>query len=92
VIIQNPECVHVGDVIRYCLNNQTDSNYLSFSCYSIDRNDTTRFYGLAAGKLGIEIRRLLDSRDFFNDRRRWYNHPVFRPVGYHFLSSIILLR
>ena len=36
VIIQNPECLHVGDIIKYVDYNMGDDNYLSFSTYSLN--------------------------------------------------------
>ena len=35
VIIQNPECYHVGDVVGTVREKLTDRNYLSFACYSL---------------------------------------------------------
>lgn len=35
VIIQNPECVHSGDVIAHAINNYSETNYLVYSCWSL---------------------------------------------------------
>jgi GT2 family glycosyltransferase len=40
VIIQNPECVHVGNILEYVENNLTDENYLTFSCLAVNENGT----------------------------------------------------
>jgi glycosyltransferase involved in cell wall biosynthesis len=81
IIIQNPECCHIGDVINYVNENLTDDNYLSFSCYAATFEDNARLHQ------GLEI-------EFNNvgtgtsDIGNWYNHKVYRPAGYHFLSAI----
>lgn len=60
IVLQNPECEHVGDVLLYVENNLTDSNFLSFSCFAPD----------------------------YKENKSWYNHPIYRPVYYHFCSAI----
>lgn len=60
IILQNPECEHVGDVLMYVDKNLTDSNFLSFACFAPD----------------------------YRDNKGWYNHPIYRPVYYHFCSAI----
>lgn len=34
ILIQNPECCHVGDVLSTVAQRLTDDNYLSFHCYA----------------------------------------------------------
>lgn len=36
IIIQNPECEHIGDILSYVEKNLTEKNYLSFACYAPD--------------------------------------------------------
>jgi glycosyltransferase involved in cell wall biosynthesis len=60
IILQNPECEHVGDILSYVEKNLTEENYLSFACYAPD----------------------------YRDDEHWYNHPLHRPVYYHFCSAI----
>lgn len=38
IIIQNPECSHIGDIVGYVENNLTDQNYLTFSCKAFDQS------------------------------------------------------
>jgi glycosyltransferase involved in cell wall biosynthesis len=37
VIIQNPECEHIGNIIEFVENNLTDHNYLSFACQAYNQ-------------------------------------------------------
>jgi glycosyltransferase involved in cell wall biosynthesis len=81
VIIQNPECFHTDDILSYVNDNLTDKNYLSFSCYSLNK----------------ELTDTLDLNEKLNYQNRpaqfdgdvaWYNHSIHKPVGYHFAAAI----
>lgn len=76
VILQNAECYHAGDILGYVRKNLTDKNYISFSCYSLGENDTLP---------PIEMN---PRGAAFDGDSAWYNHPVHRPVGYHFCAAI----
>lgn len=77
VVLQNAECYHVGDVLKYA-SKIDGRTYISFSCYSIGI-EATMTHGIfplldkAAGELG----------DY-----GWYNHPVYRATGYDFCAAI----
>ena len=80
IIIQNAECYHVGDVIKYAVDNINDNNYISFGCFSIDEHTTF---------VKHDIKSLLNNVGASRDgQNAWYNHPVFRPVAYDFCSAI----
>jgi GT2 family glycosyltransferase len=76
IIIQNPECCHMGDVLQYTLNNLTSENYLTFHCYAATKAET----------------RVMHSGEplpmFTEKKSRWYNHTVERPYAYHFTTAI----
>lgn len=72
VIIQNPECCHIGDVISFTENNLTDSNCLSFHCYSANQQETVKIHNH-------------QKISFCN---RWYNHRILRPEAFHFATSM----
>ena len=82
VIIQNPECYHVGDILAYVEKNIKPNTYLSFSCYSINREETISFHN------GI-MPTIIDYVFTSHTRNGWYNHTKYRPVGYHFCSAIM---
>lgn len=81
VLIQNPECFHYNDVISYVNDNLKENDYFSFACYSlseektknIDNYNDFNFNSKGAG---------------FDGEDSWYNHSLYRPVGYHFASAI----
>lgn len=75
IIIQNPECCHVGDIISYTNNNLENNIYLSFHCF-------------ACGKREIDQLHKTDFLDVNLSSGRWYNHTIHRPASYHFCTAI----
>ena len=76
IIIQNPECCHMGDVLQYTLDNLNNDNYLTFHCYAATKSETrTMQFG--------------EPLPMFTDKKsRWYNHVTERPYAYHFTTAI----
>lgn len=81
IIIQNAECYHVGDVLLYA-TRVTDESYISFSCFSIDRETTFRQHDIN------EVIRNNNRAATQTGECAWYNHPEFRPVGYDFCVAM----
>lgn len=85
IILQNPECYHVNDIISYVAENIKENEYLIFSCYSLSEDKTNMLFD------NPEIVKTWE----YNNRSAsvdgddaWYNHSIYRPVGYHFTSAI----
>lgn len=78
IIIQNPECCHVGDVLNYTHHNLNDKNYLSFHCFACDKNDLQILH--SGGRIQYEREG--------PTKTRWYNHKLHRPASYHFCTAI----
>lgn len=75
IILQNAECYHAGDILGYAEKHLTDQNYIAFPCYSMAKDDT--------------IPPVINNRCATSDGdSAWYNHPTYRPVGYHFCAAI----
>lgn len=79
ILIQNPECEHVGDVLMYANDHVTDDNYISFACWNQEHGDS------------MEQTREKIARDDPNRTdgggTGWYNHPC-NPRGYHFCAAM----
>ncbi len=76
ILIQNAECYHAGDIIGHAEKHLTDSNYISYGCYSLSKDSPippTTMWPIGAT---------------FDGEGAWYNHPIYRAVGYHFCSAI----
>lgn len=83
IILQNPECCHVGDVVNYCVNNIKDNEYFSFCCYCLNQTLSRRLR-----KKGTNFFNSINrfNGNGFQDGSGWYQHPIYRPLKYHFLS------
>jgi len=74
LILTNPECAHVGNVLDYTDRYMMESMYIVFGCLLVDciNNDETEYDKV-----------VFHSRDF------WYQHSLHRNVQYHFCSCIL---
>lgn len=72
IIIQNPECLHFRDIMKHAINIK-DNEYITYACYSLPINWD-----------GI----IRDKNVTHDGDEGWYNHSIYRPVGYHFCSAI----
>ena len=94
ILIQNPECLHIGDIISYAVSNLNDRNYLTFSCYSVNAHVTAQFLKIKndaldyVDKIAVIAELYMKSHVAISNFLGWYNHPTVRPCGYHFCSAI----
>lgn len=83
IIIQNPECFHVGDVISHVIKN-IKNNYLVYSCMRLREN---RYYSFL--KFQSNFTKFNQFTDALKkEKSNWYCHPKYNPTKYHFLSAI----
>lgn len=76
IVIQNPECCHMGDVLAHVVANLKPGNYLSFHCWSCVKHETRELQAT-------------DHLDLIPTKKsRWYNHETERPVAFHFCNAI----
>lgn len=89
IIIQNPECLHYDDILKFTNDNLKSSEYLSFGCYSLDKQTTENLDEILQQENQIEkvIQEGGINTEFDGDSG-WYNHSLHRPVGYHFCTAI----
>ena len=89
IIIQNAECIHVGDVVSYCRNHIDDKRYLSFGCFSVDKEAMLQITSRERiDKEFLEQYLVQDVATYTNGANGWYNHSIYKPVGYHFTAAI----
>jgi glycosyltransferase involved in cell wall biosynthesis len=74
IIIQNAECYHEGDILSHAKGILKDE-YWTYHCYSLGEGENT---GVRPNNRGAS----------FDGDSAWYNHELYRPVGYHFCSAI----
>ncbi len=87
IFIQNAECLHFGNLIEYAINHIDDDNYLTFSCYSLTKDQYIKLLPFIAerGQYLIDgIQQII--HPLVN--RQWYNHEKYKPSNYHFASVL----
>ena len=77
IIIQNPECCWVDNIAQYVRENLSTGKYIPFNCFPLTK----------------EVSESLDSPQDIQTFAQmpilsWYQHPIYRPLGYHFCSAI----
>lgn len=92
IIIQNPECLHVGDVVDYVVENIQENKYITFACYSADEEKTERISNLVSllpnGINGI-LEPFNNAHPEADTKNGWYNHSEYNPCALHFCSAIM---
>lgn len=85
LVLQNAEARHIGDVLKYAEENITQSNYLSFACYSLSKNNSE------LPELDDKIEGIINNNNigaYDSEHDSWYNHPLYRGTGYDFCAAI----
>ena len=95
VLIQNPECMHFGEIIEHTLNTIQDNMYLSFAAYSVDSLNQEKINKVnfdsptAKNQIGKIITPLRDGPLLADGTNAWYNHSKWRPETLHFCNAIM---
>lgn len=89
VVIQNPECLHLWNVLSAIRCQIEENNYLTCSAYSLSQEQLNRISEI---KTKPSVDWLLDVEKVvypFN-QNNWFHHPVYKPTWYHFTSAMTL--
>ena len=88
IIIQNPECYHLGNILKYSHKNLNERNYLSFGCFSLDKEVTDHLDIFISQRKIEQI--IIENAHVVKDDGSlgWYNHSVHRPDALHFCTAI----
>lgn len=88
IIITEPECYHIGDVLSYAAAVKEDE-YISFGCFKISKEVT---FG------DIDVKQLAEQNQFIITQtpdgdwdqtvNAWGNHPTIDPVAFHYCSAL----
>ena len=94
IIIQNPECVHVGNVLQSVKEILNKNEYHTFSCWAADETESREIIKHPTESLDIHIDNTIKkyqpkSCHMIGDSNGWYNHFQIRPVCFHFASCIM---
>jgi len=90
ILIQNPECFHVGDLLSQIIDKLNSKKYLVFSCFSANSESISK--ELISLKDSKKISEKIKNNDFLkkngNLGLNWYNHPTINNKPYHFCTAI----
>ncbi len=88
IIIQNPECYHFDNVIEYTAKNLKDRDYLSFSCFALDKTTTDNYkFSYPENIIKTQIANPNLHTPSINGNM-WYNHSIYKPEAYHFCVAL----
>jgi len=88
ILLQNPECLHVHDVLTYVNENVNDTNYIALSAYGINQrlNNLLSEY---RNEHIVDFLKSFPQQPYVGwDSIGWYNHSIYRRVYYHFCAAI----
>ena len=89
IIIQNPECLHIGDIVSYVDYSISQNKYIVFGCYSINKEITKSISKMLMEDVYKKILSLkeMDSAKS-SSKMEWYQHSKFNPRCLHFCTAI----
>ena len=83
VVIQNPECCHMTDILGHVLEKLEKNDYFSYSCFSGNSHEVSKKILQKRALTPEIIQENLQIKPYL-----WYNHPKEKPSGYHFCSAL----
>lgn len=94
VIIQNPECLHLGEIIKTVEENIEENKYLVFGCYMINNKQTNEVKLLTNSDTYIDdIKSIITPMNNICVRNpheeSWYQHSKYRNDKLHFCSAMM---
>lgn len=92
VMIQNPECFHLGNLIQYVFDYMDYDDYFVFPCYN-SNNETVNKYIIdnidSININNIETRtKDINKCEKFQGMPIWYQHPRHNNKNFHFCTVI----
>ncbi len=88
IILQNPECIHYGDIIGYVKEHLQPNNYLSFAAYSLDKKTTDSITDAVASDIQSLKVQFNPFAITYDGESGWYNHSAYKPQGFHWCAAI----
>jgi glycosyltransferase involved in cell wall biosynthesis len=89
VILQNPECIHYGDILKYVANHLKPNDYISFASYSLDKATTDEITPYRSDRQDhLKHIKFISKKVEADGEEGWYNHSTFNPKGFHWCAAI----
>lgn len=87
IILQNPECLHVHDVLSYVITEVNDTNYIVMSAYALNEDRTKELPFKVDKDDFLSFFKLLPQQTV-SDYVGWYNHSKYNPCYLHFCVAL----
>jgi hypothetical protein len=92
IVIQNPECLHFGDIPNYVIQNFKYDDYLSFPCYSSNNIHLNDYIVKHYDEINIcNIEHVCNDKNkdaVYGEFIKWYQHPTLNNRNLHFCTVI----
>jgi hypothetical protein len=97
LFLQNPECLHCGDLLKDACGSLHPNEYRAYSCYGLSHSQTEKLSSFLPERLepgfGGQILSVIGLLRPCNVQEvgyeeSWYNHPQFRPKAFHFAACM----
>lgn len=92
IIIQSPECLHVGDIISSAIRNVHENKYVAFACYSAGKEKSEAINNYKKFILPEDAEKILSP---FNNNHPsadgedgWYCHSQYNPNAFAFCAAM----
>lgn len=86
ILLQNPECLHVHDVLDY-VKDIKDTDYVTMSVYSINKELTEKLPEVISDEQLMEFFKVLPQQHVEN-YVGWYNHSVHNVTYFPFCAAM----
>lgn len=98
VILQNPECMHIGDITSKSVELVDDESYITFSVFAVVDEQVEVMDKIKQIPMDESfcdsVKKALNIKSVKNSSvvgvNHWYNHPLYNPRYLHFTSAITL--
>jgi len=92
IIIQNPECLHIGDIVSHAVANMTANKYIAYGCYALDHSKTKQIAHVNGGDTEAINNVIQPTNDILLDQcphmNRWYQHSIYSDRCLNFCTAI----
>lgn len=92
IIIQNAECMHIGDIISYAGNHLTPNNIISFPCWATPDENVSKNLFMNRHNYNNIVDIINNNSNKLHDYplefKGWYNEKYLRPECLHFCNAM----
>lgn len=86
VVIQNPECYHLGDILTFAKTHTKDNKYFSYLCLGLNKSITETVLHISNHRTVLS--NYYDKHKNDKGSPPWLTHPLWRKAAFHFVASM----